>query len=140
MFLPIRYRRILNGFPVLCLSATFLRPWINFEVTAFTKRTTHLQLGFPTRKVVLFFLLDFGLVVISSSENEDHAHIASALEQYRVTAPLKLPTPDDIRKYLKKKFKSVGDQQGKVFFDKETKSKWVPAAEVDQDRYCWYFF
>ena len=79
----------------------------------------------------LIFLLGLSLVVICSSENEDRAHMAAALDQYRLGTISHCAAPKDIRQYLQTQFKSCPQTQGR-FQDKVI--PWAPAAILDKQK------
>ena len=79
----------------------------------------------------LFFLLGLSLVVICSSENEDRAHMAAALDQYRLGTIPHCAAPKDIRQYLQTQFRSCPQTQGR-FEDKVI--SWAPAAMLDKEK------
>ena len=70
-------------------------------------------------------------MVICSSENEDRAHMAAALDQFRLGTVPHCASPKDIRQYLKTQFNACTHQQGR-FRDKIL--PWTPAAMVDKER------
>ncbi|KAJ7339548.1 hypothetical protein OS493_005948 [Desmophyllum pertusum] len=70
------------------------------------------------------------LVVICSSENEDRAHMAAALDQYRLATIPHCASPKDIRQYLKTQFKSCSEQRGKF---RDQILPWTPAAALDKE-------
>ena len=72
-------------------------------------------------------LLDYGLVVICSSESEDRANIVAALDQYRVAA-LACPSPEAVRSYLEKQFRVPPPQYGYI---NNSKITWSPAGSLD---------
>jgi len=74
-----------------------------------------------------YYLPDYGLVVICSSENEDRATIVAALDQYRVAAP-PCPSPNDLKSYLKDQFRSPPSQYGYINSSKIT---WKTAGSLD---------
>ncbi|CAH3029473.1 unnamed protein product, partial [Porites evermanni] len=71
------------------------------------------------------------LVVICSSENEDRAHMAAALDQYRLGTIPHCAAPKDIRQYLQTQFKSCPQTPGR-FQDKVI--PWAPAAMLDKQK------
>ena len=86
----------------------------------------------------LCFLLvvDFGLVVICSSENEDRANIVAALDQYRVAAP-PCPSSDELQTYLKRQFRIPTRQYGYI---NNSKITWVPAGSLDVEKYVFALY
>ncbi|XP_078381354.1 E3 ubiquitin-protein ligase rnf213-alpha-like isoform X3 [Oculina patagonica] len=70
------------------------------------------------------------LVVICSSENEDRAHMAAALDQYRLGTIPHCATPKEIRQYLKTQFKPQGQQRGRF---RDRTIPWTPAAALDKE-------
>lgn len=80
-------------------------------------------------------LVDFGLVVICSSENEDRANIVAALDQYRVAAP-PCPSPDELQTYLKRQFRISARQYGYI---NNSKITWAPAGSLDPEKYVFFF-
>ena len=81
--------------------------------------------------VVVSFFLELSLVVICSSENEDRAHMAAALDQYRLGTVPHCTSPREIREYLKKQFNACSQQQGKF---RDRILPWTPAAVVDKEK------
>ena len=81
--------------------------------------------------VVVSFLLELSLVVICSSENEDRAHMAAALDQYRLGTVPHCASAREIREYLKKQFNARSQQQGKF---RDQILPWTPAAVVDKEK------
>ena len=77
------------------------------------------------------FSLELSLVVICSSENEDRAHMAAALDQYRLGTVPHCASPKDIRQYLQTQFKACPQQQGKL---RDKVLPWAPAGMVDKER------
>ena len=75
-------------------------------------------------------VVEFGLVIICSSENEDRANIVAALDQYRVAAP-PCPSSGDLQSYLKKQFRIPPQQYGYVDNSKIT---WTPAGNLDPEK------
>ena len=73
------------------------------------------------------FFPELSLVVICSSENEVRAHMAAALDQYRLGTTPHCALSKDIRQYLETQFKACPQQQGKL------QGK-IPAALVDTQR------
>ena len=73
----------------------------------------------------------YRLVVVCSRENEEHAWIMSALDQFRC-----MPTPclpDELRHYLHKQFTLQARQR---VLKPGTEAEWQPAADVDKTRSC----
>ena len=81
----------------------------------------------PTFSGLSYYLTDYGLVVICSSENEDRANIVAALDQNRVAA-LPCPSPSDLRRYLNDQFSSPPVQYG---FINSSKITWTSAGSLD---------
>ena len=81
-------------------------------------------------KMFLSFVVDYGLVVICSSENEDRAIIVAALDQYRVAAP-PCPSSGDLQGYLKKQFRIPPLQYGYI---NNSKTTWTAAGFVDPEK------
>ena len=81
--------------------------------------------------VVVSFLLELSLVVICSSENEDRAHMAAALDQYRLGIVPHCASPREIREYLKKQFNACSQQQRKF---RDRILSWTPAAVLDKEK------
>ena len=77
-----------------------------------------------------YYLSDYGLVVICSSENEDRANIVAALDQYRVAAP-PCPSPEDLSSYLQHKFQAPPSQYGYIGSSKIT---WTTAGSLDPEK------
>ena len=75
-------------------------------------------------------VVDFGLVIICSSENEDRANIVAALDQYRVAAP-PCPSSGDLQSYLKRQFRIPLQQYGYIDNSKIT---WNPAGNLDPEK------
>ncbi|XP_022783821.1 E3 ubiquitin-protein ligase rnf213-alpha-like [Stylophora pistillata] len=73
---------------------------------------------------------DVSLVVICSSENEDRAHMAAALDQYRLGTIPHCRSSREIRQYLKEQFKPRSQQRGQ--FRGQT-MPWIPAASLDKE-------
>ncbi len=69
-------------------------------------------------------------MVICSSENEDRAHMAAALDQYRLGTIPHCATPKEIRQYLKTQFKPQGQQRGRF---RDRTIPWTPAAALDKE-------
>ena len=80
--------------------------------------------------MVVHSLSDLSVVVICSSENEDRAHMAAALDQYRLGTIPPCASPKDIRQYLKTQFKPCSQQRG-TFRDQIL--PWIPAASLDKE-------
>lgn len=78
------------------------------------------------------FLVGLSLVVICSSENEDRAHMAAALDQYRLGTIPHCASPKEIRQYLKTHFKPCSQQRGKF---RDQILPWTPAAALDKEGY-----
>lgn len=70
------------------------------------------------------------LVVICSSENEDRAHMAAALDQYKLGTITHCRSSGEIRQYLKEQFKPRTQQQGKF---RGRTLPWIPAAALDRE-------
>ena len=77
-------------------------------------------------------LVGLSLVVICSSENEDRAHMAAALDQYRLGTIPHCASPKEIRQYLKTQFKPCSQQRGKF---RDQILPWTPAAALDKEGY-----
>ncbi|PFX17552.1 E3 ubiquitin-protein ligase RNF213, partial [Stylophora pistillata] len=75
---------------------------------------------------------NYGLVVICSSENEDRANVVAALDQYRVASP-PCPSPEVLKKYLKRQLKAPPPQHG---FIGSSKITWTVAGSLDPERLC----
>ena len=75
-------------------------------------------------------LLDYGLVVICSSESEDRANIVAALDQHRVAAP-PCPSLELVQSYLKKQFGIPPPQYGYI---NNSKITWNPAGSLDPEK------
>ena len=75
-------------------------------------------------------LLDYGLVVICSSESEDRANIVAALDQHRVAA-LACPSPEAVQSYLKKQFRVPPPKYGYI---NNSKITWSPAGSLDPEK------
>ena len=73
---------------------------------------------------------DLSLVVICSSENEDRAHMAAALDQYRLGTIPHCRSSGDIKQYLKENFKPPTQQQVKF---RDRTFPWTPAAALDRE-------
>ena len=69
-------------------------------------------------------------MVICSSENEDRAHMAAALDQYRLGTIPHCAPPKEIRQYLKTQFKPGLQQRGKF---RDQTLPWTPAAAFDKE-------
>ena len=70
-------------------------------------------------------------MVICSSENEDRAHMAAALDQRRLgTIPHRVVSKD-IRQYLQTQFKACSRLQGRL---RDKVLPWEPAAMVDKEK------
>ena len=74
--------------------------------------------------------LDYGLVVLCSSESEDRANIVAALDQHRVAAP-PCPSPEEVQSYLKKQFGILPPQYGYI---NNSKITWSPAGSLDPEK------
>ncbi|PFX29705.1 E3 ubiquitin-protein ligase RNF213 [Stylophora pistillata] len=70
------------------------------------------------------------LVVICSSENENRAHMAAALDQYRLRTIPHCCSSREIRQYLKLQLKPRSQQRG-TFRDQVL--PWIPAAALDRE-------
>ena len=79
--------------------------------------------------------LDYGLVIICSSENEGRANIVAALEQCRVAAP-PCPSPDDLKSYLKHQLRAPSPQQGYIG---SSKIRWTAAGCLDPERLLFFY-
>lgn len=77
-------------------------------------------------------LVGLSLVVICSSENEDRAHMAAALDQYRLGTIPHCASPKEIRQYLKTQFKPSSQQRGKF---RDQTLPWTSAAVLDKEEY-----
>ena len=77
-------------------------------------------------------LVGLSLVVICSSENEDRAHMAAALDQYRLGTIPHCASPKEIRQYLKTQFKPYAQQRGRF---RDQILPWTPAAALDKEGY-----
>ena len=75
--------------------------------------------------------LDLCLVIFCSSENEDRAHMAAALDQYRLGTVPHTATPQEIRQYLKTQFKACPQKQRKF---QEQNLPWAAAGTVDKEK------
>ena len=71
-------------------------------------------------------------MVICSSENEDRAHMAAALDQYGLGTIPHCASPKEIRQYLKTQFKPRSQQRGKF---RDQILPWTPAAALDKEGY-----
>ena len=71
-------------------------------------------------------------MVICSSENEDRAHMAAALDQYRLGTIPHCASPKEIRQYLKTQFKPSPQQRGRF---RDQILPWTPAAVLDKEGY-----
>ena len=76
--------------------------------------------------------LDLCLAIFCSSENEDRAHMAAALDQYRLGTVPHTASPKEIRQYLKTQFKACPQKQG-MFLDQNL--PWTSAGTVDKEKY-----
>ena len=72
------------------------------------------------------FFLEYHLVVICSSENEDKSNMVASLDQYRRKFP-PVTSMKGIQRYLKEK---LVVSQGKMIGD----TKWEPAGVVDPEK------
>ena len=70
-------------------------------------------------------------MVICSSENEDRAHMAAALDQYRLRTIPHCVVSKDIRQYLQTQFKACSRLQGRL---RDKFLPWEPAAMVDKEK------
>ena len=70
-------------------------------------------------------------MVICSSENEDRAHMAAALDQYRLRTIPYCAVSKDIRQYLQTQYKVCSPLQGKL---QDKILQWEPAAMVDKEK------
>ena len=71
-------------------------------------------------------------MVICTSESEDRAHMAAALDQYRLGTIPHCVTSKEIRQYLKTQFKPCSQQRGKF---RDQTLPWTPAAVLDKEEY-----
>ncbi|XP_068694646.1 E3 ubiquitin-protein ligase rnf213-alpha-like isoform X2 [Montipora foliosa] len=71
------------------------------------------------------------LVVICSSENEDRAHMAAALDQYRLGTVPHSASPKEIRQYVKTQFRASERQLGKF---RDRILPWTCAAMVEKEK------
>ncbi|XP_067056125.1 E3 ubiquitin-protein ligase rnf213-alpha-like isoform X2 [Acropora muricata] len=71
------------------------------------------------------------LVIFCCSENEDRAHMAAALDQYRLGTMPYTASPKEIRQYLKTQFKACPQKQGKF---RDQNVCWTPAGTVDKEK------
>ena len=99
----------------------FLLPFLLYSVTDTLNRY---------RISYFRLLLDYGLVVICSSESEDRANIVAALDQHRVAAP-PCPSPEAVRGYFKKQFGIPPPQYGYI---NDSKIIWKPAGSLDPEK------
>ena len=72
--------------------------------------------------------LDFGLVILCSSENEDRALLVASMDQFRVAGMPRFPRPEEIKVYLQQQFRTPGQRSG-VYDERHV--IWSAAAEVD---------
>ena len=79
--------------------------------------------------------VDYGLVVICSSEREDRANIVAALDQHRVAAP-PCPPAVVIQSYLKRQFRVPPTLYGYI---NNSKITWNPAGFLDPEKYVYLF-
>ena len=70
-------------------------------------------------------------MVICSCENEDRAHMAAALDQYRLGTILHCAAPKEIRQYLQTQFKACSRLLGRL---QDKTVQWEPAAMVDKEK------
>ena len=70
------------------------------------------------------------LIVICSSENENRAHMAAALDQYRLGTIPHCCSSREIRQYLKLQLKPRSQQRA-TFRDQVL--PWIPAAALDRE-------
>ena len=70
-------------------------------------------------------------MVICSSENEDRAHMAAALDQYRLRTIPYYAASKDIRQYLQTQFKVCPRLEGRL---QDKILRWEPAAMVDKEK------
>ena len=70
-------------------------------------------------------------MVICSSENEDRAHMAAALDQQRLGTIPHCSASKDIRQYLQTQFKVCSRLQGRL---RDKIVQWEPAAMVDKEK------
>ena len=70
-------------------------------------------------------------MVICSSENEDRAHMAAALDQYRLGTIPHCAAPKEIRQYLQTQFKACSRLSGRL---QDKVVQWEPAAIVDMEK------
>ena len=75
--------------------------------------------------------LDLCLVIFCSSENEDRAHMAAALDQYRLGTMPHTASPKEIRQYLKTQFKACPQKQGRF---RDQNLPWTSAGTVDKEK------
>ena len=75
--------------------------------------------------------LDLCLVIFCSSENEDRAHMAAALDQYRLGTVPHTASPKEIRQYLKTQFKACPQRQGRF---RDQNLLWTSAGTVDKEK------
>ncbi|KAK2555497.1 E3 ubiquitin-protein ligase rnf213-alpha [Acropora cervicornis] len=74
---------------------------------------------------------DLCLVIFCSSENEDRAHMAAALDQYRLGTMPHTASPKEIRQYLKAQFKACPQKQGRF---RDQNLPWTSAGTVDKEK------
>jgi len=75
--------------------------------------------------------LDLCLAIFCSSENEERAHMAAALDQYRLGTVPHTASPKEIRQYLKTQFKACPQKQGRF---RDQNLLWASAGTVDKER------
>ena len=80
---------------------------------------------------LIIVLVDYGLVILCSVENEDRAYIVAALDQYRLNTAPGCPKQKDLQEYLRKQFLAPAKLHGNF---RGSKLDWVPAAEVDAEK------
>ena len=85
---------------------------------------------FSIRDFISF--LDLFLVIFCSSENEDRARMAAALDQYRLATVPHTASPKEIRQYLKTQFKACPQKQGRF---RDQNLLWTSAGTVDKEKY-----
>ena len=70
-------------------------------------------------------------MIFCCSENEDRAHMAAALDQYRLATMPYTASPKEIRQYLKTQFEACPQKQGKF---RDQNLSWTPAGTVDKEK------
>ena len=122
-----------RGSTIVMTVKLILRGLYKFSRDAFFRQKPETAFFFPRGQAFdpLIFLLGLSLVVICSSENEDRAHMAAALDQYRLGTIPHCAAPKDIRQYLQTQFKSCPQTPGR-FQDKVI--PWAPAAMLDKQK------